>query len=120
MMDVSAEIVVTGRNVDVSDHYRSYVADKLAHLEHFDRHTIRYDIELSQEQNPRQSKLPLRVAITRRGKGPAVHAEARGVALRAVLDAAVGRLEGQLQRDHDRHQVHHYRHQRMTVDPGRV
>jgi ribosomal subunit interface protein len=119
-MDVPAEIVVTGRNVAVSNHYRSYIADKLAHLEHFNRHIIRYDVELNHEQNPRQSKSPLRVAITSRGKGSTVRAEARGAGSHAVLDAAVGRLEGQLRRAHDRHQVHHYRHQRMATESGRV
>ncbi|MEN3266586.1 ribosome-associated translation inhibitor RaiA [Pseudonocardia sp.] len=120
MMDVPADIVVTGRNVIVSLHYRSYIADKLAHLEHFSRHIIRYDVELNHEQNPRQSKSSQRVTITSRGKGSSVRAEAHGADAHAVLDAAVGRLEGQLRRNHDRHQVHHYRHQRMSVGPGRA
>lgn len=120
MMGVPAEIVVTGRNIDVSNRYRSHVAAKLAHLELVNRHAVRYDVELNHEQNPRQSKSPLRVAITSRGKGLTVRAEARGAGAHAVLDAAICRLEGQLRRDHDRHQVHHYRHQRMATDAGRT
>jgi ribosomal subunit interface protein len=120
MMDVPAEIVVTGRNVAVSNHYRSYIADKLARLEHFNRHILRHDVELNREQNPRQSKSSLRVAITSRGKGPTVRAEAHGADAHAVLDAAVGMLAGQLRRDHDRQQVHHYRHQRMATGAGRA
>jgi ribosomal subunit interface protein len=121
MMDVPAEIVVTGRNVAVSNHYRSYIADKLARLEHFNRHILRHDVELNREQNPRQSKSSLRVAITSRGKGPTVRAEAHGADAHAVLDAAVGMLAGQLRRDHDRQQVHHHhRHQRMATGAGRA
>jgi ribosomal subunit interface protein len=120
MMNAPAEIVVTGRNITVSSYYRSYIADKLAHLEHFNRHIIRFDVELNHEPNPRQAKSPLQVVITSRGKGPTVRAEARGAGAHAALDLAVGRLEGQLRRDHDRHQVHHYRHQRMATGTGRA
>jgi ribosomal subunit interface protein len=119
-MNAPAEIVVTGRNMAVSSFNRSYIADKLAHLGHLNRHIIRFDVELNHEPNPRQSKSPLRAVITSRGKGPTVRAEARGAGAHAALDAAVGRLEGQLRRDHDRHQVHHYRHRRMTTGTGRA
>jgi ribosomal subunit interface protein len=120
MMESPAEIVVTGHNVDVSDHYRSHIADKLAHLEHFNQRIVRFDVELNHEQNPRQSKSSRRVVITGRGKGTAVRAEACGADAHAALDAAVSRLESQLRRSHDRHQVHHYRHQRATSAPVRA
>ncbi len=120
MMNTQVEIVVTGRNVDVSYRYRSYVDGKMANLEHLNRHIVRYDVELTHERNPRQSKSSQRVAITGRGKGSTVRAEARGTDLHAALDAAVGRLEGQLRRSHDRHLVHHYRHQRMATGRGRA
>ena len=32
-----AEVVVKGRNVEIPDHFRIYVAEKLARLERFDR-----------------------------------------------------------------------------------
>ena len=120
MMESPAEIVVTGRNVHLSDHYRSHIAEKLAHLEHFNRRIVRYDVELNHEQNPRQSKSAQRVAITSRGRGPTVRAEACGPDAHAALDAAVGRLEAQMRRSHDRHQVHHYRHRRTTTAADRT
>jgi ribosomal subunit interface protein len=117
MMESLAEIVVTGRNVDVSDHYRSHIADRLAHLEHLNQRIVRFDVELSHEQNPRQSKSAQRVVITGHGKGSTVRAEACGADAHAALDAAVSRLESQLRRSHDRHRVHHYRQQRATSTP---
>jgi ribosomal subunit interface protein len=113
-MAAEAEIVVTGRHFDLSEHLKSYVSTKLAHLGHFSRNAIRYEVELNHEQNPRQSKSSQRVAITARSKGSTVRAEARGADLHAVLGTAVGRLEGQLRRSHDRRRVHHYRHQRAA------
>ena len=119
-MATEAEVVVTGRHFDVSEHLKSYISTKLAHLGHFSRNAIRYDVKLNYEQNPRQSKSSQWVAITGRGKGPTFRAEARGAGLHAALDTAVGRLEGQLRRSHDRHWVHHYRHQRTAAEPRRT
>jgi ribosomal subunit interface protein len=119
-MATEAEIIVTSRHFGVSEHLKAYVSAKLAHLGHFSRNTIRYDVELNHEQNPRQSKSSQRVAITAHGKGSSVRAQARGADLHIAFDTAAGRLEGQLRRSHDRHQVHHYRHQRTAAQPRRT
>ena len=111
----AAEIVVTGRNVDVSVHYRMYVADKLARLERYSSHVVRYDVVLDHEKNPRQSKVSRRVEITGRGKGPTVRGEAYGSNFHFALGVAVGRLEERLRRSHDRRRVHHGRHQPISV-----
>jgi ribosomal subunit interface protein len=68
-MDAPGEIVVTSRNVDVSDHFRLHITQKLAHLERYDSNMFRYDVELDHENNPRQSKASQRVAILGHGKG---------------------------------------------------
>jgi ribosomal subunit interface protein len=65
----ATEIIVTGRNVDVSAHYRMYVAGKLARLGRYSSHVVHYDVVLDHERNPRQSKVCQRVEITGRGKG---------------------------------------------------
>jgi len=41
------EIVVKGRNLEVPDHYRQHVADKLEKVERYDQKIIRIDVELS-------------------------------------------------------------------------
>ena len=58
------DIVVKGRNVEVPDHYRALVSEKLARLERYDRKVIRYDVELFHEPNRRQAKSCQRVEIT--------------------------------------------------------
>lgn len=108
------DIVMTGRHVGVPAHYRIHVTDKLAHLERYNSHLIRYDVELDHEKNPRQSKACQRVEITGTGKGPTVRAEACGPDFYTALDAAVGKLEARLRRSHDR-RVHHGRHQPTSV-----
>ena len=100
-------IVVNGRNVEVPEHYRVHVAEKMAHVQRYDDKITHYDVELFHENNHRQSKLCQRVEITGTGNGPAVRAEARGPDFYAALAAALTKLKTQLRRSHDRRQVHH-------------
>ena len=100
-------IVVNGRNVEVPEHYRMHVEEKMAHVQRYNDTIIHYDVELFHENNHRQSKLCQRVEITGTGNGPVVRAEARGPDFYAALAAALAKLKTQLRRSHDRRQVHH-------------
>jgi ribosomal subunit interface protein len=108
-------IVVKGRNVEVPDHYRVHVAEKLARVERYDHKAIRYDVELFHERNPRQSKSCQRVEITGQCRGQVVRAEASGPDFYAALDAATSKLENRLRRVADRRKVHHGRRQPTSV-----
>jgi ribosomal subunit interface protein len=110
-----ADVVVTGRNIDVSAHHRGYIADKLAGFERYHSNVIRYEVVLHQEKNPRQAKECQRVEITGDVDGSTVRAEAAADDLYAALDAAVGKLEAQLRRNRDRRRVHHGQHQLTSV-----
>ncbi len=96
------EIVVKGRNVEVPDHFRVHVAEKLERSERYDPKIIRVDVELSHETNRRQSKTCQRVQITLASRGPAVRAEASADSFYAALDAAVTKLEARLRRAAER------------------
>ncbi|HEX6360116.1 ribosome hibernation-promoting factor, HPF/YfiA family [Actinophytocola sp.] len=109
------DIVVKGRNVEVPDHYRVHVEEKLTRLERYDRKVIRFDVELFHEPNRRQSKNCQRVEITGKGRGPAVRAEATAGDFYAALDAAVTKLENRLRRLHDRRRVHYGRRSQTSV-----
>lgn len=109
------EIVVKGRNVNVPEHYREHVGDRLARLERYDRKVISFDVELFHEPNRRQAKNCQRVEITGKGRGPVVRAEACAGDFYAALDAAVGKLESRLRKMHDRRRVHYGRHNPTSV-----
>lgn len=104
------EIVVRGRNVEVPDHFRTHVSDKLSRVERYDANIIRADVELLHEKNPRQSDICQRVEITCRVRGPVVRAEACAQDFYAALDIAVGKLERRFRQSADRRRVHHGRH----------
>jgi ribosomal subunit interface protein len=99
------EIVVTGRNVEVPDHFRVHVAEKIGRLERYDHKIVGMEVELFHERNRRQLKNCQRVEITGRGCGPTARAEACAQDFYAALDAAVAKLEARLRRSHDRRRV---------------
>jgi ribosomal subunit interface protein len=101
------DIVVKGRNVEVPEHFRTHVQEKMALAERLDPRVYHVDVELFHEKNPRQSAQCQRVEITVRGKGPVIRAEACGETFYASLDAAVLKLEARLRKSHDRRRVHH-------------
>jgi len=109
------DIVVRGRNVEVPDHYRQHVADKLSRIERYDNHIIRADVELYHEKNPRQSEICQRVEITCRVRGPVVRAEACAADFYKALDLAVERLERKFRQAADRRRIHHGRHTPVSV-----
>lgn len=101
------DVVVRGRNVEVPDHYRQHVADKLTRVERFDHKIILVDVELYHERNPRQSNACQRVEITCKSRGPVVRSEACAADFYSALDASVAKLERRLRRAADRRRVHH-------------
>lgn len=109
------DIVVKGRNVEVPDHYRVHVAEKLAKIERYDHKVIRVDVELFHERNPRQSDHCQRVEITCFSRGPVMRAEACTSDFYSALDAAIARLDTRMRRAADRRRVHHGRHAPISV-----
>ena len=109
------DIVVKGRNVEVPDHYREHVADKLSKVERYDQKLIRADVELFHERNPRQSDKCQRVEITVSTRGPVVRAEACAKDFYSALDCAINKLDARLRRAADRRRVHRGRHAPVSV-----
>ena len=109
------DIVVKGRNVEVPDHYRQHVADKLAKVERYDHKIISVDVELFHEKNRRQSDNCQRVEITCFSRGPVIRAEACAADFYSALDAAISKLESRLRRAADRRRIHRGRRAPVSV-----
>lgn len=105
--EAEAEVVVKGRNVEIPEHFRIYVSEKLARLERLDRTIYLFDVELNHERNRRQRKVCQRVEITARGRGPVVRGEACADSFYAALESAVAKVESRLRRGKDRRKVHY-------------
>lgn len=109
------DIVVKGRNVEVPDHYRQHVADKLAKVERYDHKIISVDVELFHEKNRRQSDNCQRVELTCFSRGPVIRAEACTADFYSALDAAIAKLESRLSRAADRRRIHRGRRSPVSV-----
>ena len=100
------DVVVRGRNVEVPDHFRQHVTEKIERVERYDHRMIRVDVELYHERNPRQSASCQRVEVTCASRGPVVRAEACASDFYRALDAAVAKLDRRMRRAADRRRVH--------------
>jgi len=99
------EIVVTGRNVAVPEHFRIHVGEKIGRLERYDHNLVGVEVELVHEPNRRQGKSSQRVKITGRGCHRMARAEACAQDFYRALDCAVAKLAKQLRRSHDRRRI---------------
>ena len=106
------EIVVNGRNSEISERFREHVEDKLHRIDKFDsRQRIqRVEVEVTHEANPRVHEKAARVEMTLRSTGPAVRAEASSTDQHSALDAAIDKLEPRLRRSNDRRRISHGKH----------
>lgn len=127
------QIIARGRNVEVPDHFREHVADKLTRLERYDGKIIAFDVELHHERNPRQTDNCQRVEITCRSRGPVVRAEACADDFYKALDLALEKIERRMRHAADRRRDHHGRRSAsvrttppaapgglVVTEPGRV
>ena len=103
----SAYVQVTGRNVEIPDHYRVYVGQKLTRAERIDNSIQRFDVELAHENNRRQRKSCQYVEITAHGPGPVVRGEGRADTFYGAFEAASPKLESRVRRGKDRRKVHY-------------
>ena len=109
------DVVVTSRNLEVSDRFRDHVEEKLSRLEKHDHRIIRLEVEVEKERNPRQQERAVHVELTAFSKGPVIRAEAAAEDKMAALDLAMDKMASQMRRAADRKRVHHGRRTPVSV-----
>jgi ribosomal subunit interface protein len=109
------EIVVRGRNVEVPDHFRQHVTEKLSRVERYDGKIMRADVELHHENNRRQNLSCQHIEITCRTRGPVVRAQACAADFYQALELVMDKLERRLSHAADRRRVHHGRRTPVSV-----
>lgn len=111
------EIVVNGRNSEISDRFRQHVEEKLHRIEKYDQRQkiVRVEVEVTHEKNPRQHDTAARVEMTLRSRGPAIRAEAASTDQHSALDAAIDKLESRLRRSADRRRISRGQHRPASL-----
>lgn len=115
------DVVVSSRQCEVSERFRSHVEDKLSRLEKHDHRIIRVEVVVERERNARQperqsqAERQIRVELTAKSKGPVLRAEAAAEDKMAALDLAVDKMAAQMRRAADRRKVHRGQHAPESV-----
>ncbi|MDN8595135.1 MULTISPECIES: ribosome-associated translation inhibitor RaiA [unclassified Corynebacterium] len=94
----NAQVTITGRNVEVPEHFQERVNGKLAKIEKLDPTLTFFHVELQHEPNPRREAQANRIQITATGKGHLARAEAKEDSFYAALESAVGKMERSLRK----------------------
>ncbi len=98
MVNTTAQVTITGRNVEVPEHFQERVTSKLAKIERLDPTLTFFHVELQHEPNPRREAQSDRIQITATGKGHIARAEANEDSFYAALETAIGKMERSLRK----------------------
>ena len=98
VLSPEAQVTITGRNVEVPEHFQDRVNTKLAKIEKLDPTLTFFHVELQHEPNPRREAQAQRIQITATGKGHLARAEAKEDSFYAALESAIGKLERSLRK----------------------
>src|SRR5665213_341022 len=101
-----ADVVISGRHVEVPAQLRAHIDDKLAKVSKLAPKAMRVDVQISRERNPRLAEICDRVELTCVSAGPVIRAEAAAPEMTEAFDLAWAKLESRLRRAADRKRVH--------------
>lgn len=109
------ELNIVGRNLGITDRFRTYATEKSEKISHLADRAIRLDVKLSRHHEKNGNTGPDRIELTLVGKGPVVRAEADGSDKYAAFDVALGRLLERIRRAKDRRKVHRGQHRPTSI-----
>lgn len=98
-------VVISGRHQNVSDHFRTHVAERMAKVEQLAPRALRTEVLVSHEPNRSKTKASERVEITCHIRGPVVRAEATHDDKYAAFELAMDKLVERLRRSNERRRV---------------
>ena len=91
------QLIITGKNLEVSEPLRAYVQDKIGKLDRYMDSISEANVELSIAKT--NSSLDSQVVeVTLRSKNPILRAEQRSADMRAAIDAVRDKLQRQISR----------------------
>jgi ribosomal subunit interface protein len=100
------DITLIGRNVSITDRFRSYVEEKSERVEHLADRALVLEVRLCRHHETNGTAGDDRVEMTLIGPGPIIRAEAPGIDKFAAFDAALNKLMERIRRAKDRRKVH--------------
>lgn len=109
------EISINGRNVGITDRFRSYATEKAEKIQHLADRALAFEVKVSRHNEKNGSAGEDRVELTLIGPGPLVRAESNGADKYVALDLALDKLMERLRRAKDRQKVHRGQHRPTSL-----
>ncbi|MBT2503117.1 ribosome hibernation-promoting factor, HPF/YfiA family [Curtobacterium sp. ISL-83] len=110
------DVTITGRNVGVTDRFRTYVEQKSEKIDALADRALAFEVRVSRHhEKSGSSQGEDRIELTLIGPGPLVRAESAASDKYAAFDLAFARLMERLRRARDRRKVHRGRHRPTSV-----
>jgi putative sigma-54 modulation protein len=95
---LSMDIVIHGRNVDVTPRLQSYVERKIERLDRYMPNIVEVRVDLAEEKSNRMGKSQVAQITVRHIRGTILRAEERTNDLFAAVDAVVDKMYRQIER----------------------
>ncbi|MCY1695826.1 ribosome hibernation-promoting factor, HPF/YfiA family [Curtobacterium sp. SL109] len=110
------DVTITGRNVGVTDRFRTYVEQKSDKIDVLADRALAFEVRISRHnEKSGGGQGEDRVELTLIGPGPLVRAESAASDKYAAFDLAFARIMERLRRARDRRKVHRGRHRPTSV-----
>jgi len=110
------DVTITGRNIGVTDRFRTYVEQKSEKIDVLADRALAFEVRISRHhEKSGGSQGEDRVELTLIGPGPLVRAESAASDKYAAFDLAFARIMERLRRARDRRKVHRGRHRPTSV-----
>jgi len=100
------DVTLIGRNVEITDRFRSYVEEKAERVEHLADRALALEVRLCRHHETNGTAGDDRVEMTLIGPGPVVRAEASGIDKFAAFDVSLNKLMERIRRAKDRKKLH--------------
>lgn len=109
------EINISARNLQVSERFREYVADRAPKVSQLSSKAAELHIKVTRYDHSKNSGPEDRVELTVLEPGNVIRAEAQASDKFAAFDIAFGKLSERLRRASDRLKVHRGRHRNLSA-----
>ena len=109
------EINITGRNLGITDRFRSYATEKAEKVSHLADRALALEVKVCRHNSTNVSGGDDRVELTLIGPGPIVRAESAGSDKYVAFDLAIAKLLERIRRAKDRKKVHRGQHRPVSL-----
>jgi ribosomal subunit interface protein len=109
------QVIISARNLTVSDRFRDYVSDRAQKVEHLMHKVDSLNIKVTRHDHSKNAATEDQVELTVHEPGHVIRAEAQASDKFAAFDIAFAKLSERLRRAADRNKIHRGQHRTPSI-----